>query len=109
MIRETEALHTWIESVIYQVSQMSKEDGNVMLGGVTALLKAHSGIVAGDVVQRAVQCMGGIGLTRGGQGERVERVYRDISAITVPGGAQNIMLDLVMMWYANIYRVSVKD
>ena len=94
MIRETEALHAWIESIIFQVSQMSKEDGNVLLGGVTAMLKAHSGIVAGDVVYRAVQCLGGIGLTRGGQGERVERVYRDISAITIPGGAQNIMLDL---------------
>lgn len=37
---------------------------------------------------------GGIGYTRGGQGERIERVYREVKAIAIPGGSEEIMLDL---------------
>lgn len=33
-------------------------------------------------------------MTRGGRGERVERIWRDVKAITVPGGSEEIMLDL---------------
>lgn len=40
--------------------------------------------------------MGGIGLTRGGRGERVERIWRDVKAITVPGGSEEILLDLAV-------------
>lgn len=42
----------------------------------------------------AIQLVGGIGLTRGGRGERIERIWRDVKAITVPGGSEEIMLDL---------------
>lgn len=40
--------------------------------------------------------MGGIGLTRGGRGERVERIWRDVKAITVPGGSEEILLDFAV-------------
>lgn len=48
------------------------------------------------VVREAIQIMGGIGLTRGGRGERVERIWRDVKAITVPGGSEEILLDLAV-------------
>lgn len=64
------------------------------MAGTTAQLKAHSGIVLEHVVREAIQILGGIGLTRGGRGERVERIWRDVKAITVPGGSEEIMLDL---------------
>ena len=57
-------------------------------------MKAHSGIVLEHVVREAIQIMGGIGLTRGGRGERVERIWRDVKALTVPGGSEEILLDL---------------
>ncbi len=47
-----------------------------------------------NVVRDAIQILGGIGLTRGGRGERVERLWRDVKAISVPGGSEEIMLDL---------------
>lgn len=47
-----------------------------------------------NVVRDAIQILGGIGLTRGGRGERVERIWRDVKAISVPGGSEEIMLDL---------------
>lgn len=48
------------------------------------------------VVREAIQIMGGIGLTRGGRGERVERIWRDVKAITVPGGSEEILLDFAV-------------
>jgi alkylation response protein AidB-like acyl-CoA dehydrogenase len=93
MSRKTEALQAWIESLIFQVKQLSQADSDLLLAGVTAQLKAHSGIVLEYVVREAVQIMGGLGLTRGGRGERVERIWRDVKAITVPGGSEEILLD----------------
>ncbi|KAH6886161.1 acyl-CoA dehydrogenase [Thelonectria olida] len=94
MSRETEALQSWIESLIFQLSQLSAAEGEFLLAGTTAQLKAHSGIVLEHVVREAIQIMGGVGLTRGGRGGRVERIWRDVKAITVPGGSEEILLDL---------------
>ncbi|KAG8163145.1 hypothetical protein KVR01_007623 [Diaporthe batatas] len=95
MSRETEALQSWVESLIYQLGHLSKKEGEFLLAGTTAQVKAHSGIVLEHVVREAIQIMGGVGLTRGaGRGERVERIWRDVKAITVPGGSEEIMLDL---------------
>jgi alkylation response protein AidB-like acyl-CoA dehydrogenase len=73
---------------------MSASEAELLLAGQIAQLKAHSGIVLQNVVRDAIQILGGIGLTRGGRGERVERIWRDVKAISVPGGSEEIMLDL---------------
>lgn len=73
---------------------MSASDAELLLAGQIAQLKAHSGIVLQNVVRDAIQILGGIGLTRGGRGERVERIWRDVKAISVPGGSEEILLDL---------------
>lgn len=46
--------------------------------------------------REASQVLGGIAYSRGGQGEKVERLYRDVRAYTIPGGSSEIMLDLGM-------------
>ncbi|KAL6232495.1 hypothetical protein BDW75DRAFT_247127 [Aspergillus navahoensis] len=94
MARETESLQAWIESLVYQLDHMSEEASTALLAGQTAQLKAHSGIVLERVASQAIQLMGGLGLTRGGRGERVERIWRDVKAITIPGGSEDILLDL---------------
>ena len=38
---------------------------------------------------------GGIGYTRGGQGDRIERVYREVKAIAIPGGSEEVSLQPV--------------
>ena len=73
---------------------MSAVDAELLLAGQIAQVKAHSGIVLQNVVRDAIQILGGIGLTRGGRGERVERIWRDVKAISVPGGSEEMMLDL---------------
>ncbi|KAJ5365519.1 acyl-CoA dehydrogenase [Penicillium concentricum] len=100
MSRETEALQAW--SLIYQISKLSSEEAVFLLAGTTAQLKAHAGIVLEHVVREAIQIMGGIGLTRGGRGERVERIWRDVKAITVPGGSEEILLDLATRRALNV-------
>lgn len=82
--------------MIYQLHSVSPAEAEFLLAGVTAQLKAHAGIVLQHVVGDAIQIMGGIGLTRGGRGERVERIWRDVKALTVPGGSEEIMLDLAV-------------
>lgn len=94
MARETEALQSWIETLIFQLNSLSAADAELLIAGQIAQLKAHSGIVLQNVVRDAIQILGGIGLTRGGRGERVERIWRDVKAISVPGGSEEIMLDL---------------
>ncbi|KGO36371.1 Acyl-CoA dehydrogenase, N-terminal [Penicillium expansum] len=90
------------ESLIYQLSQLSSEEAVLLLAGTTAQLKAHAGIVLEHVAREAIQIMGGIGLTRGGRGERVERIWRDVKAITVPGGSEEILLDLATRRALNV-------
>ncbi|KAJ5858591.1 hypothetical protein N7534_003868 [Penicillium rubens] len=94
MAREVEALHSWIETLVYQLGNLNERDSIARLAGQTAQLKAHSGIVLERVVSQGIQLMGGLGLTRGGRGERLERIWRDVKAITIPGGSEDILLDL---------------
>lgn len=54
-----------------------------MLGGTTALLKAHASLTLELVAREAVQVLGGIGHTRGGVGERVERIQRDVKGVAI--------------------------
>jgi alkylation response protein AidB-like acyl-CoA dehydrogenase len=44
--------------------------------------------------REAQQIFGGLGYTRGGQGAKVERLAREVRAYAVPGGSEEIMLDL---------------
>ncbi|GAA5990047.1 hypothetical protein JCM11641_001486 [Rhodosporidiobolus odoratus] len=93
MARNVEAQQAWIESVVYQLDNLSKADGNRLLGGTTALLKAHASLTLEIVAREAVQVMGGIAHTKGGIGERVERVRRDVKGVAIPGGSEEVLLD----------------
>ena len=44
----------------------------------------------------AAQIFGGASYVRGGQGEKVERLYREVRAFAIPGGSEEIMLDLAV-------------
>ena len=46
--------------------------------------------------REASQVFGGLAYTRGGEGEKVERIYRDLRSIAIGGGSEEIMLDLAV-------------
>mmetsp|Transcript_66954 Transcript_66954/g.151243 ORF Transcript_66954/g.151243 Transcript_66954/m.151243 type:complete len:453 (-) Transcript_66954:121-1479(-) len=94
MARLVEATHHWLEWVTYQMNTMGKVEANLKLGGHTALLKVQCTKVFEYCAREAAQIFGGLSYTRGGQGEKVERLSREVRAMAVPGGSEEIMLDL---------------
>lgn len=67
-----ESQSAWVEQFAYQLTQMTKEDGDRELGGSIALLKANAGMVLKECADTAVLLFGGNGYTRSGQGELIE-------------------------------------
>ncbi|KAF4468057.1 acyl- dehydrogenase NM domain [Fusarium albosuccineum] len=93
---ELESLSAWVDQLVYQMSQSSKGKAAPELGGLVALAKARAGIVLDECARCAVLLFGGNGYTRTGQGELVEKIYREIPAARIPGGSEDVMLDLAI-------------
>ncbi|KJX95123.1 acyl-CoA dehydrogenase like protein [Zymoseptoria brevis] len=91
-----ESLSAWVEQFVYQLTIMKKEDADVELGGLTAGVKAHAGMVMKECADCAVLLFGGNGYTRTGQGEIAERMWREVNGNRVPGGSEDVMLDLMV-------------
>ncbi|CAG8822647.1 9624_t:CDS:2 [Racocetra persica] len=83
-----------MESLLYQTRFMEGEDAMIRLGGPIALLKAQTTQTFEFCAREAAQIFGGLAYSRGGQGEKVERLYREVRAYAIPGGSEEIMLDL---------------
>merc|ERR1719171_810460 len=94
MGRLCEATHAWMENITFQMNTMSKEEQNKRLGGHIALLKLQTSRTAEYCAREALQVFGGAGYTRTGKGEKVERIYREVRAYAIPGGSEEIMLNL---------------
>ena len=74
----------WIEQFVFQMCRLSKEDADVLLGGLTAGAKAQAGIVLKECADCAVLLFGGNGYTRSGQGEIAERMWREVPGNRIP-------------------------
>merc|ERR1719390_469921 len=89
-----EASHHWLEWITFQMNTMNKMEASLKLGGQTALLKVQCTKVFEYCARDSAQIFGGLSYSRGGQGEKVERLSREVRAMAVPGGSEEIMLDL---------------
>ncbi|KAF2666955.1 acyl-CoA dehydrogenase NM domain-like protein [Microthyrium microscopicum] len=94
MARQIEASWAWLEQMMYQCQVMGETEAMLKLGGAIAGLKAQSTVTFEFCAREASQIFGGLSYTRGGQGGKVERLYRDVRAYAIPGGSEEIMLDL---------------
>ncbi|KAF2797768.1 acyl-CoA dehydrogenase NM domain-like protein [Melanomma pulvis-pyrius CBS 109.77] len=94
MARQIEASYNWLENLIYQCEKMGEMEAMLKLGGAIASLKAQSTTTFEFCAREASQIFGGLSYSRGGQGAKVERLYRDVRAYAIPGGSEEIMLDL---------------
>merc|ERR1719161_196877 len=94
MGRMVEATTAWLENITFQMNTMSKEEQNKRLGGHIALLKVQSSKAAEFCAREALQVFGGAGYTRAPPGDKVERIYREVRAMAIPGGSEEIMLNL---------------
>lgn len=94
MSRQVEASHAWLENVAYNMDTMTKMEADLKLGGSTALLKVQCTKVFEYCARESAQIFGGLSYSRGGQGEKIERLNREVRGLAVPGGSEEIMLDL---------------
>ncbi|KPM46382.1 hypothetical protein AK830_g162 [Neonectria ditissima] len=99
-----ESQQAWIESFSYQLSKMPKVEADKELGGLTALCKANAGIVLDECARCAVLLFGGNGYTRTGQGEIIEKIYREVPGARIPGGSEDVLLDLAIRQMAKKFR-----
>lgn len=84
--KKVDALQAWTEQIVYELDHLSEAEGNKLLGGTTALLKVEAGMVGKHVADECVKIFGGLGLTKTGQGARVEAISRGVIGLIVPGG-----------------------
>jgi len=94
MARQVEGTHHWLENLTHQLNTMPSAVANEVLGGPIALAKAHATKVFEFCAREASQVFGGNAYTRSGLGEKIERLYRDVRAYAIPGGSEEILLDL---------------
>jgi acyl-CoA dehydrogenase len=124
---ELETMWAWVEQILYQLCHMSKEESDIQLGGLTALAKAKSAMVLNECAQVAVLLFGGNGFTQTGQGELVEgefkssiskslktnngtsiAILRDVPGARIPGGSEDVLLDLSVRQLVKIYQAQEK-
>lgn len=67
-----ESLTAWVEQFAFQMTKLPTEQADILLGGLTALLKAHAGMVFKECADVSVLLFGGNGYTRSGQGMLAE-------------------------------------
>ncbi|KAI0198918.1 putative acyl-CoA dehydrogenase [Astrocystis sublimbata] len=98
----------WVEQFAYQMAHMPKDDADRELGGMTALLKAQCGMVFKECADTAILLFGGLGYTRSGQGELIEMIYREVPGARIPGGSEDVLLDLAVRQLVKLYQAKTK-
>lgn len=99
MARQIEACQAHMEALVYEMNVLHDRGADLQeemaaIGGDTALLKVQSTKMLEHVAREAAQIFGGASYVRGGQGEKVERIYREVRSLAIPGGSEEIMLEL---------------
>lgn len=105
---ELESLSAWVEQFLYQMVHLPPKEADTKLGGLTALAKAKAGMVINECAQCAVLLFGGNGYTTTGQGEMAERIYREVMGARIPGGSEDVMLDLAVRQLVKNYQARSK-
>ncbi|TXT15703.1 hypothetical protein VHUM_00206 [Vanrija humicola] len=94
MLAKVEALQAWLESVTFQLCQMSYKEQSKYLAGQIAFLKMLCTRVSGEIADEAVQIFGGRGITKTGMGKFIEQHQRTQKFDAILGGAEEILGDL---------------
>ncbi len=92
MARHIESAHALLEVVAYQ---MKHNVNDLKLAGLIALTKLQCTKTFELCAREASQIFGGASCVRGGPGERVERLYREVRINAIGGGSEEIMAELV--------------
>jgi len=92
MARQTAALRHWLEALTFQVGM---EKDHTTMAGPIALLKVQSSKTYEFIAREALSIFEGETYATGASEHGVvERLLRDVGAHAVPGGSEEIMIDL---------------
>jgi alkylation response protein AidB-like acyl-CoA dehydrogenase len=94
MIAIVESNQAWLESITYQMNNLSYKQQNSLLGGPIALIKYHATRGAHEIADEACQIFGGRAITQTGMGKVVEMFNRTYKFDSILGGSEEILADL---------------
>lgn len=94
MISLVESHQAWLESITYQMCNMTYSEQAKHLAGPIGLLKSSATRAAHDIADHAVNIFGGRGLTQSGMGKIVEGFHRGYKFDAILGGTEEILADL---------------
>jgi len=93
MARQIESVYDTLERITYA---MSKGVPDFKLGSQCGLLKVQATKTLEYCCREASQIFGGASIVKEGKGKLVERLYREVRGHAIPGGSEEILLDLAM-------------
>ncbi|KAB8261004.1 acyl-CoA dehydrogenase/oxidase [Aspergillus pseudonomiae] len=94
MISLCESNQAWLESIAYQMCNMTYKEQATHLGGPIGLLKSHATRAAQEIAEQATNIFGGRGLTQTGMGKVIEMFHRTYKFDAILGGTEEILADL---------------
>ena len=94
MIALCEANQSWLETITYQMCNMSYKEQSKHLGGPIGLLKMSCTRAAHEIADESVQIFGGRGVTQSGMGKVIEMFHRTYKFDAILGGAEEVLGDL---------------
>jgi alkylation response protein AidB-like acyl-CoA dehydrogenase len=102
MARLIEATQAQIEHVAYVLDHQHKGTPAKAIGEICALAKVNATKNFEYCAREASQIFGGAALVRDGIGKEIEAFYRTVRAHAIPGGSEEILLDLAIRSVANV-------
>jgi alkylation response protein AidB-like acyl-CoA dehydrogenase len=87
MARQVESTHALLEQVAFQ---MASGVSDKTCSGMIAQVKVASTRTMAFCATEATQIIGGAACIRGGPGEKVERLYREVRAMAIAGGSEEV-------------------
>ena len=91
-----ECLESWLESVTFQMDQMTPMEQFTQLSATIALMKFQFGRYGWTIADHAAQIFGGRGVTRTGMGRFIEAFKNEAKFTAITGGSEEVIADLAV-------------
>ncbi|PIA92954.1 putative acyl-CoA dehydrogenase 6 [Cercospora beticola] len=82
------------EQLTHGMNTLPKAESDTLLGGLIAMAKVAAAKTLEHCISHAQVLLGGNSVTRSGQGELIEAISREVGLSRVPGGSEDVLLDL---------------
>ena len=91
-----ECLENWLESVTFQMDQMTPFEQFEKLSATIALMKFQFGRFGWKIADQASQIFGGRAVTRTGMGKFIESFKNEAKFTAITGGSEEVIADLAV-------------